>query len=97
MQMILRHSDAPLYGVLAALGILGAGVRWYLENNPSNDLMGFVISVSAALFVCLGATAVGGFVSLAIGEKIGAQQDFFAFLGSIVGAIMFFMRVVASG
>ncbi|MEX3957415.1 MULTISPECIES: hypothetical protein [Trinickia] len=97
MQMTLRHGDAPLYGVLAALGILGAGVRWYLADNPSNGLMEFVISVSAALFVCFGVTALGGFVSLAIGKKIGEQQDFFAFLGSIVGAIMFFVWVVASG
>lgn len=95
--MTWRHGDAPLYGVLAAFGILGAGVRWYLRNNPSNGLMAFVISVSAALFVCLGVTAVGGFISLVIGKKFNAQHDFFAFVGSIVGAIVFFSWVVASG
>lgn len=95
--MTCRHGDAPLYGVLAAFGIFGAGVRWYLQNNPSNGLMQFVISVSAALFVCFGVTAVGGFISLAIGKKITGQHDFFAFVGSIVGAILFFSWVVASG
>ncbi|CAB3736123.1 hypothetical protein [Paraburkholderia rhynchosiae] len=97
MQTTLRKGDAPLYGVLAALGLLGAGIRWYLGNNPSNNLMEFVISVSGALFVCLGVTAVGGFVSLAVSEKIGDQQDFFAFLGSVLGAVMFFAWVVTSG
>ena len=68
-----------------------------VRARPSDDLMEFVISVSAALLVCLGVTAVAGLVSLALAKRIAAQNDFLPFLGSIAGAIIFFAWVVRSG